>query len=453
MLFTKTNPDRPRPESVSSHMAGISGVIMLAIWVIVARNFGAIAALFGVDGLPERADGPYASLLSVFLCAIPMVGWSLFVDKVHRRPSTGLDWSLKRPISETIDISVVKLAGFWCTWVLLAFAYVTLRYYWQPPYTFAMETFQFFVIPLVALSIPYVIWVDSHMVDPKNDAVYHFGAIIAGREDYDVGQIKHHLRNWLVKGFFCAFMVSILPGGWYEIVNADFGAIIGDPRVFAGLMIAVLFLVDVQIATVGYLLTMKPLDSHIRSANPFMQGWIAALICYPPLVLMSQNATIDYHQDTADWAYWFADHPVLLMLWAALLIWLTGIYAWATVAFGLRFSNLTYRGVITHGPYAWTKHPAYLCKNTFWWCVTLPFLVTSGDPLEAMRNTVMIIIVSLIYYWRARTEEAHLRLEDPAYVEYEQWMREFGPVPRFVNGIKARLAAVRRGQVVADTRE
>jgi hypothetical protein len=58
----------------------------------------------------------------------------------------------------------------------------------------------------------------------------------------------------------------------------------------------------------------------------------------------------------------------------AWLVLLTGIYAWATVAFGFRFSNLTHRGILTHGPYAWTKHPAYVSKNLFWWCAVLPFL-------------------------------------------------------------------------------
>lgn len=453
MLFMNIKPAEPRPRSVSSHMAGLSGVIMLVCCILIARNIGTIAAFFGIAGVPTRADGPYSALLSVCLCAVPMVGWSLFVDKVHRRPSTGLDWSLRRPLGETLDISVVKLAGFWCTWLILAFIYGMMRFYWEPPYTFAMEIFQFFVIPLVALSIPYVIWVDRHMVDPKKDAVYHFGAFIAGRGDFEVGQIKHHLRNWAVKGFFCAFMIAILPGGWNQAINADFSEIIGNPVAFAALMIGLLFLVDVQIATVGYLLTMKPLDSHIRSANPFVQGWVAALLCYPPFVIMNQNATIDYHYQTAEWAYWFADYPALLALWAALLIWLTGVYAWATVAFGLRFSNLTYRGVITHGPYAWTKHPAYLSKNAFWWCLTLPFLVTSGDPLDSLRNTAMIVLVSLIYYWRARTEEAHMRAEDPAYVEYEEWMRKYGPVPRFVNGLRRKLLGLRHGSGTREAAE
>ena len=46
---------------------------------------------------------------------------------------------------------------------------------------------------------------------------------------------------------------------------------------------------------------------------------------------------------------------------------------------GPRFSNLTHRGILTHGPYAWSKHPAYLSKNLFWWLSSLPFLATNAD--------------------------------------------------------------------------
>src|SRR3546814_10045798 len=103
-----------------------------------------------------------------------------------------------------------------------------------------------------------------------------------------------------------------------------------------------------------------------------------------------------------------------MALTGIVLVLLTAVYAWATVAFGLRFSNLTHRGILTHGPYAWTKHPAYVSKNLFWWLATLPFLATSGNPVDMIRNTVVLAMVSGVYYWRARTEEWHL-MADPAY--------------------------------------
>ena len=110
---------------------------------------------------------------------------------------------------------------------------------------------------------------------------------------------------------------------------------------------------------------------------------------------------------------------------------LTGIYAYATVAFGLRFSNLTHRGILTHGPYKWTRHPAYLAKNAYWWAATLPFIVTSGSLTDALRNSALMALVSAVYYWRARTEEKHL-LADPVYQAYYDWSEENAVWRRFL---------------------
>ena len=96
------------------------------------------------------------------------------------------------------------------------------------------------------------------------------------------------------------------------------------------------------------------------------------------------------------------------------------------MVFGIRFSNLTYRGVLTNGPYRYTRHPAYLSKNMFWWFSVMPFLVTSGSAVDAIRNTFFILVVNAIYYWRARTEEEHLLAEDPKYRAYYDWMEENG---------------------------
>ena len=197
-------------------------------------------------------------------------------------------------------------------------------------------------------------------------------------------------------------------------------------------LITGMFVVDVMFATVGYALTMKPLDAHIRSANPYAAGWTAALICYPPFILMNPGGPLDHHKAAGDWAMWFANYPVLLVVTGLALLLLTAIYAWATVAFGLRFSNLTHRGILTHGPYAWTKHPAYLSKNLFWWLSLLPFFAASGSLVDAARNTAILAVVSGVYYWRARTEEAHLG-QDPAYRAYAAWMERNGPIPRLTS--------------------
>jgi hypothetical protein len=209
-----------------------------------------------------------------------------------------------------------------------------------------------------------------------------------------------------------------------------FGIMANDPVALGLALFDLLFVIDVQIGTVGYLLTFRPLDAHIRSGNPLLAGWLAALMCYPPFVwgLMGRGDVLGYEVNTGGWGWLLDGHVGIAWVWMAGLVTLTAIYAWATVAFGIRFSNLTYRGVLTNGPYRFSRHPAYLSKNLFWWFTALPMVVTNGSWTDAVRNTVLLGIVSGIYYWRARTEEAHLLAEDRKYREYYDWMAEHGPI-------------------------
>lgn len=388
--------------------------------------------------------GPYAAVAALVFSGVPMVLWSLLVDKVHRRASTGIDWANPRPLRAMADVSVTKIAGLWATWALVGFVYCIARWYWRGQYLFAMDMLQA-VAPLLFLgSIPYVLWLDRVLVNPR-DGAWHFGAMLIGREAWDSAEVAHHLRAWAVKGFFCAFMISILPGGFAAVVRANWSAIGHDPVRLANTTIEAMFLIDVQIAMVGYLLTIKPLDAHIRTANPYLAGWVAALICYPPFVLMGGGDVLDYRTNGAEWTYWLQGHDALLWLWGAMLVVLTALYAWATVAFGLRFSNLTYRGVLTNGPYAFTRHPAYLAKNTYWWLLSLPFLATSHSMVDAVRNTVILALVSAVYYWRAKTEEKHLLAADGKYREYHAWMARHGPITAALARI-GRLLQSRRPQ-------
>lgn len=416
----------PCPPSAVGHGVGLAGLTGLVLWMAVALHFG--------------MDGPYAGMAGVFACGMPMVLWSLYVDKVHRRPSTGIDWTRPRPLRETLDISLVKLAGLWATWGGIAVAYCLARWYWSGDYRFAMDMIWTAAPWLFGLSIPYVFWLDRHMTEPR-DGAYAFGQWIVGVGGRpDRGEIENHLRSWLVKGFFLAFMLSIVPGNFAEMVHLGMGNVLAGPVELSRFLIACMFTIDVAFATVGYMLTMKPLDAHIRTADPTLAGWVAALICYPPFVLMNNGGVLDYHAGTQDWSWWLSEHPGMLWLTGAALVTLTAIYAWATVAFGLRFSNLTHRGILTHGPYRWTKHPAYVSKNLFWWLSTLPFLVANGSLTDMVRNSAILALVGGVYYWRARTEEAHLS-QDPAYVAYAQWMERNGPLPRLLAWATGRKAA------------
>ena len=418
----------PCPPSAVGHGVGLVGLLGLGLWTVVARHYG--------------MNGPYAGFAAVVACGLPMVFWSLLVDKVHRNASTGIDWRWPaRPLREVFDISLVKIAGLWATWLAIAIFYCVARWYWNGNYRFSMDLFMAAAPWLLVFSIPYVVWIDRRLIDPK-DASYAFGQWIiggaAGRPDRD--QVANHARAWTVKGFFLAFMLSIVPGNFASVVDWRIDHAVANPVNLTAFLIAIMFMIDVCMATVGYLLTCKPLDSHIRSANPTLAGWVAALICYPPFVLMGAGGPLDYHAGGAEWDMWTQGHTSVQWLLGGWLVLLTAIYAWATVAFGIRFSNLTHRGILTHGPYRWTRHPAYLSKNLFWWFSALPFLTLSGSLTDMVRNCAMLAVTNAVYYWRARTEEAHLSA-DPDYRAYSEWMARNGPVPRFFAWVTGRKAA------------
>lgn len=430
------------PKSDVSMGVGLVGLLGLLAWILFCRNYASFAEALDLAGPRAPMSGPYAALAALLFSGGPMVLWSVFVDKVHRNASTGIDWDNPRKLGSNRSVSFVKILGLWATWAIIAGLYCLGRWYWSGQYLFAMEVLAAAIVPLVILSVPYVLWLDRVMENPKDHA-WHFGTMLLGRDEYDPEEVKKHWRAWIIKGFFGAFMISILPGGFAFVVNANLTDIVNDPVRFGLTMIELLFVIDVQIGTVGYLVTLRPLDAHIRSGNPFLAGWVAALICYPPMVfafmgsINGQLGMIAYEVNTPGWAHWFAGNNLMLYLWAFLLMFLTGVYAWATMAFGIRFSNLTYRGVLTNGPYRFTRHPAYLSKNIFWWCASMPFLVSSGSLVDVARNTFFLAVVSGIYYWRARTEEAHLLQEDPKYRDYYNWMEQHGV-------ITSRLAAIKR---------
>ena len=437
--FSRPTGTRP-PESDVSPFVGLAGLAGLAFWIVVCRQWPGIVDALALGGPREPMVGPYAALSALVFTGLPMVLWSVFVDKVHRRASTGIDWSRPRSLASVRDISITKIAGLWGTWAIIGCLYCLARWYWGGQYLFAMQVLGAAIVPLLVLSVPYVLWLDRVMVNPKDHA-WHFGAMLLGREPYDMDEVKKHWRAWIIKGFFGAFMISILPPGFAKIVGADFGAIAGNPVELALHLFALLFLIDVMVGTVGYLVTLRPLDAHIRSGNPFLAGWLAALMCYPPFSVgvMAGGGIVNYEVDTPGWSHWFAGNEVLLWAWGAWLVFLTAAYAWATVAFGLRFSNLTYRGVLTNGPYRFTRHPAYLSKNLFWWCTVLPFMTNAGSLTDIVRNTFFLAVVSGIYYWRARTEEAHLMLEDERYTQYWHWMARHGLVTGALTRLRERF--------------
>ncbi len=242
------------------------------------------------------------------------------------------------------------------------------------------------------------------------------------------------LRGHAIKAFFLPLMVdfSYL---WFYKIDATFN--LSNDFAWFLIPMAVLYLIDTTFAVIGYLSTFDRLDAHIRSTDATWSGWCSALICYPPFFTWATILGITKYRDGYEWHHWLEASSIFYYSWGVAILLLTMIYVWATIVFGIRFSNLTNRGIITNGPFRYTKHPAYISKNISWWLISIPFISSLGTNY-AVINCLILLLVNGIYWMRAKTEERHLS-NDSTYRAYSAWIAEngiFSKIRRNINIIK-----------------
>jgi len=358
-----------------------------------------------------------ACLLLMLCVAVFLLGIDLVWNRVHRRASTGLDFAYDDPSFARTAVKFLGLIG--------SFAFLALGYLIFPVYSdilygpyFAMLVY---LVPLwLVVAIPYFHLVDRRMRSPR-DGYWQMGQMLLLRwREVDTALLGQHLLGWLVKGFFLPLMFAYMCQAMEQLLAYGGGA--GARSVF-DLAFNGMYFVDVTLVSVGYLVTFRLTDSHIRSTEPSFLGWAVALACYQPFWGFLSSRYLAYRTDY-DWQAWLHPGTSAYAAWGAVILLLTALYLWATLSFASRFSNLTHRGIITNGPYRLSKHPAYVAKNLSWWLIAVPFLAQDGWQ-DGLLRCLMLLGVNALYWLRARTEERHLSA-DPVYVQYALWMEEHG---------------------------
>jgi protein-S-isoprenylcysteine O-methyltransferase Ste14 len=353
--------------------------------------------------------------------AVPIIVLDVLVLKVHRRPSTGLDWD--KPWTPDYGRVGTKLLGLAVTIGTVALAYWAFSEYHGSFYDPFYAGLRRLWLPMVTATPLYFTIVDGAMLEPY-DAYWQLGRVFLGkREDAKGPAVANLFRSWLVKAFFLPLMLVWMHGESRTLIRFDFSTVAWNNLRLYDFLYALIFGVDLVLATVGYIMSFRAIDTHIRSAEPTMTGWVVALFCYQPFYGLMENQYVRYSSDFGFGA-WLAPYPVIRGIWAATIVILISIYTLGTVAFGVRFSNLTHRGILTNGPYRFTKHPAYVAKNLSWWLVSIPFVPHTGI-FDAIRHSMLLGCINTMYFLRARTEERHLS-KDPTYVAYALWMNDHG---------------------------
>ena len=379
----------------------------------------------------------YGAMLVIGATALGVFVPDLLWQKIHTRPSAGLT---RRPAAPSWRRSLIKFAGLLGSMGFIAALYWAFPEYHNPSpfydnYWLLLRT----ILPVwLVLALPYIFLTDRRMLRPE-DGLWQMGRLVTLRwSNLNLWMIRQHLLGWLIKGYFLPLMFTYMCNDLDWLLNYDVGKLTSF-KDYYDFMSSFFYFIDVGLVSMTYLISLRLVDTHIRSSEPTTLGWIVALICYEPFWSLTGRQYLSYESDLT-WGGWLQNIPLFYDVWGTLILALVFIYAWATVAFGGRFSNLTHRGIITSGPYRLTKHPAYIAKNLSWWLVSVPFIV-DGSVGDSLRRCFLLLLVNFVYYLRAKTEEWHLSF-DPVYVQYARWMERHG-ILRFVNRVPVISAMVR----------
>jgi protein-S-isoprenylcysteine O-methyltransferase Ste14 len=393
-------------------------------------GFAAFAATL-FFGLRAAMSLPVLFVLLLCAYAVPVVVLEVVVAKRLALGTYGDGWTsrmVSRTLAHYLVFGVMVLLLWALPWYQTNFLegiYATID--WR--YAVGGGLLLMFVTPFYLMLVDH----DPSLEGQKPDGALALGEWLSGRRDvvHQNAAIRQFLLGWAVKFFFIPVMLNLSwvsleefsswnwpDGGLAALTRADAMDFIHETGLY------LIGFLDVTVALVGYLCTLKLFGSHIRSTDSTALGWLVCVVCYPPLWPVVYESYLAYGDDSY-WQDWLGNTPdAVQWLWGGAILLFSAIYVWATVSFGVRFSNLTNRGILTNGPYAFVKHPAYLAKNIVFWLTAVPFVPANGIG-EAARLCLLLLLVNGIYYLRAKTEERHLR-SDPTYVAYESWIAQSG---------------------------
>ncbi|WP_424194242.1 isoprenylcysteine carboxylmethyltransferase family protein [Ampullimonas aquatilis] len=397
-----------RPNSATHPLVASSGLLGFVLSFAIVRC------------LPPFTEVVYNAMFMMLMTAVGVFVPDLLWQKIYLRQSTGMDWQRRDVVASRVGI---KYLGLLTTLAMLAFIYWVTPEYRGGFYGRYYLLLAWLVPVWLVLAIPYFRFVDARQINPC-DGYWQAGLVVLGRwQEVDGGMLLQHVLGWLIKGFFVPLMFTYFCSDLSSLQVWNLNTLSQGFKYWFDFLYKALFFIDVGWVSMSYLMSFRLTDSQLRSAEPTMSGWVVALLCYQPFWSLIGRQYLDYETGFA-WGAWLWSAPLAYGLWGSVILLLVLIYVWATVVFGARFSNLTHRGIITNGPYRFTKHPAYIAKNLSWWLVSVPFVANFRSD-EVLRHCLLLLGLNLVYLFRAKTEERHLS-RDSVYVDYALWVEQNG---------------------------
>jgi protein-S-isoprenylcysteine O-methyltransferase Ste14 len=444
--------------------AWITGVVGTLAILALGYYFG--TQRVHLDGLAFmqvslREEKHAAILLTLALVGVTMIA----VELVRLARFKGFQFIRRDPLliegktvafmAECLKTYLALLVLFFvCRWLyhsLNEYGYKPKNSYYEPWFYTLDFLWQLYVVG----GLPYIVLTRAFKHSPSEDKkdysrltirvlsfiVSYIPALGALRPQFTVDDGRA-ARGLAVKFFFAPVMTVFFFDNFSHLLNnADYLASNAVPGMLQGtydfaklgsdlgnILTNIIFTIDVGLAWCGYVISSRWVDNNTVSAEPTVLGWLVCLMSYPPFRVMGGW----FLTGPGETLYTQIPNQTLVTFFGTLMMLTYFFYMLPTIWFGLRFSNLTHRGIIRKGPYAIIRHPAYAAKNLAWWCVGFPTAIYAGYS-EGLDQMVIYLgglaFLTSIYYARSITEERHLSF-DPDYVEYCKHVKY-----RFIPGV------------------
>ena len=190
----------------------------------------------------------------------------------------------------------------------------------------------------------------------------------------------------------------------------------------AAFLVMVLFCIDSTCASIGYFWESSLTGTRFREADPYPFHWMVVLVCYYPFIKFA--GTFFPFPYGIDGSPLLSSDPNFRLAVNICTIAALGGMVLTTASLGFAYSNLCYKKIQTRGLYGLVRHPATVCKLTFFF-----FTIFRYRSSFCFATITLYIIWCTIYVTRAICEERFLR----QFAEYRDYMNKVRY--RFIPGV------------------
>ncbi len=365
----------------------------------------------------------------------------LFCSELTRAP-----WTLRerpaQPLLDVLERTFTKFFG-----VLVGISFLFFLVWLFPAYDNAtnLARLREAIFPVLLFIIPAsfaLIFVTEYILGEKRDGTFQFGLLVRMKiRDINWTIFFDGVREWLLRTFF--LLINFYGAVWYIAylrenglpdINGDFATFITrlDLAIFGMIVLSIL---------PGYIFASRLIGTELKKVDRTWFAWAINLCCYPPINAALFGAWVRYvpaaetagvYQGMPAWAFHTQWDPFLLLSVGMLVILFAIIHLWGEAIVGIRAANISMRGIITTGPFAFTRHPIYVSK-CFQWAVLYFPVINAVGIVNPIQSGILFLLVCAIYAGRALGEE-RLLATDPDYVKYALYMDQksmFAFVGRF----------------------